>query len=78
MKVLYKNRINTHKLFFNDLDVTDTFRVVNGSTVYVKVQMVPKSIFGQEFGAMELSTGRVFVGPQSEVELVDVEVSIND
>jgi hypothetical protein len=77
VKVLYKNR-NVKKLLFDDLDVTDTFRVVNGSTVYAKVQMVPRSVFGQEFGAMELSTGRVFMGPQSEVELVDVEVSIND
>lgn len=64
-------------LFFSDLHVNQCFRNVNGrGAVYRKI-ITNSDVFGQlKHLMMEEATGRVFNPTTSQVELVEVEVTV--
>jgi hypothetical protein len=64
-------------IYFKDLPVGSSFRIVNGhGAVYQKVE-IQKNVLGQEVLAMqEIATGKVFAATQSKVEEVFVEITV--
>jgi len=82
MKKINWNTSKKTDLFFEDLDVGDTFRLANGAAVYMKVSSGRGLYFtvSNEYeneGMLELATGKVFAASESEVVLIDVDITIN-
>ncbi len=80
MKVKWTNE--KKQLHFNDLGVNQSFRIASNRSqgaVYTKVELdniLVNSTFAK-YGMCEVATGKVFVGTNSPVELVEVEALIN-
>lgn len=76
----WKNPVPSRNLYFSDLKVNDTFRIIGGrGAVYTKVAVShgvsTYDIRGREF-MMEVATGLLFEPTSSNVELVQVDVQI--
>jgi hypothetical protein len=68
-------------LYFDDLKLTDTFRIVGRDAIYQKIRIKgEKTNFGYEADddekQLELQTGIAFPPTKSPVELIPVEMSI--
>jgi hypothetical protein len=75
MNVNWKDSVATARnLTFDDLNLNESFRNVNGrGAVYVKVQVHNSD---DEY-MMELATGKLFNPTVSPVERVNVDVNVN-
>lgn len=79
MKVNWKGNGVWGDLYFEDLNINDTFRIVSNRShgaVYVKVLVGPKS-HDPKHMMYEIATGNVFPATPSRVERVDVDVHVN-
>ena len=77
----WKNPAASRNLYFSNLKLNDTFRIVSGrGAVYTKVSVAPAArssdIRGREL-MMEVATGLLFDPTTSPVELVEVDVQIS-
>lgn len=68
----------TKNVYFTDLELLDTFKIVGGrGAIYMKVS-INKQITNEEliYGQLELATGKVFKPTSSPLVLVDVEMNV--
>ena len=66
------------KTYFEDLNVNETFRIVNCEAVYIKIHKSHKANVNPNMEYMyEIATGNFFLPTASPVERVDVTISID-
>lgn len=74
MKINWKSK-PAKTIVFSSLGVGDTFRNTHGhGAVYMKVQLCGDY---DDYGMLELATGKVFKPTSSPLELVDVEMTVD-
>jgi hypothetical protein len=81
MKTHWKNQKTVkYPLYFSDLSLKDSFRIKGGrNAVYTKVIAGTNDVIPGHYSQevmFEIETGKLFKPTLSEVELVDVEVTI--
>jgi hypothetical protein len=82
MKVKFNAPLPVFPLFFTNLSVSDSFRLQNGSAVYTKVEFAgglkvrDSRHVDQDYGMLELATGKVFPPSTGQVVRVSVDVSV--
>jgi len=64
------------RVYFKDLLLNESFKIVAGDAVYVKVAVVHKYDENEEF-MCELATGKLFPPTKSPVQLVHVDVDVD-
>lgn len=79
VKINWKHKLLPQVQYYSDLSLNEAFRLTTGQAIYIKVLVSPKVAGNrnEEYGMLEIATGKVFPPSNSPVELVNVEVNVD-